>query len=109
MTKGVAKDEMGKVLSAIALMQALMPTIGLTLMRELYNATVDNFPGAFYLAASAMRFVSVIMCSYVWTRRGNFFFDSKGRRINMDENNPKTINSENEEGTIAQTVATISK
>ena len=53
LTKCVVEGEVGKILSLLALMQAFMPTVGITTMRVVYNATVDDFAGAFYLVASS--------------------------------------------------------
>ena len=43
-------------------MQSIMPTVGITKMRVVYNATVDNFVVSFYLMASGVR--------TVWTNGG---------------------------------------
>ena len=82
LTKCVVEGEVGKILSLLALMQAFMPTVGITTMRVVYNATVDDFAGAFYLVASGVRTVCMFIIFFVWTQRRNLMFDRHGTPIN---------------------------
>ena len=54
LSKTVDPGELGKALSGIAIVAAVMPFINAPAFRELYKASLHSFPGAIAVLAGAM-------------------------------------------------------
>ncbi len=71
-TRGIGEDEIGKIFSVIAVGSAVMPTVSGNIFRSLYNATIDAFPGSFWLLAASVSVVCVYMNFGIYTQRREF-------------------------------------
>lgn len=60
-TKLVDKDELGKVNSLFGAAEALMPLVYMPMYAFLYKATINTFPGAFFLVGGALIAPTVII------------------------------------------------
>ena len=58
LSKIVEPDELGKVLTGIAVVAGFVPFIKTPLMRETYKATLDFFPGAIFILSGSMILLS---------------------------------------------------
>ena len=69
MSKSFSLDEVGKVFSILAVVAALGPVAGNPIFRQLYNATIDTFPGAFFLLGSLLMLVAILSNVLIYTQR----------------------------------------
>ena len=69
MSKSFSLDEVGKVFSILAVVAALGPVAGNPIFRQLYNATIDTFPGAFFLLGSLLMLVATLSNVLIYTQR----------------------------------------
>lgn len=65
-TKSVETAELGKVNSLIGAAEALMPLVYSPIYSFLYAATINAFPGAFYLVGGALILPTAIIFLYVY-------------------------------------------
>jgi MFS transporter, PCFT/HCP family, solute carrier family 46, member 3 len=68
-SKCIDKNEVGKVYSFLAVLASLAPVAGNPLFRQLYNATLDTFPGAIFLLYGAILLCSAIGNLYLYFMR----------------------------------------
>ena len=69
LSKCVNSDETGKMFSALAILSALMPLLSNPVFRGLYNKTLDTFPAAEILLATAILFTSTVGNFVVYTQK----------------------------------------
>jgi MFS family permease len=69
MSKSFGLDEVGKVFSILAVVAALAPVAGNPIFRQLYNATIDTFPGAFFLLGASLMLVATLSNALIYTQR----------------------------------------
>jgi PCFT/HCP family folate transporter-like MFS transporter 1/3 len=82
-SKCISIDEVGKVFSILAVVAALAPVAGNPMFRQLYNATLETFPGAIFLLAASLLFVAPA---------GNFFIYIKRHELeNAEDSEEKSI------------------
>jgi MFS transporter, PCFT/HCP family, solute carrier family 46, member 3 len=60
-TKLVKSDELGKVNSLIGIAEGLMPLIYAPMYTQVYRATLDIMPGAFYLLGGLLTLPAVVI------------------------------------------------
>lgn len=63
-SKLVASDELGKVNSLFGVCESLMPLLYAPMYTQVYKATIDTFPGLFYLLGGGLTFPAVII--FLW-------------------------------------------
>ena len=85
LSKCVEKHETGKMFSALAIFAALMPIAGGPAFRQLYNSTLDTFPAAEIVLASAI----LLMTSII-----NFILYTQKWRISREDHDIKSESSE---------------
>ncbi len=96
-TKSVHEDEVGGLFSAIAFLSATMPLVGTAIFRELYDATLDTFAGAFLLLSAGISFILGCSNFFLYTQRNKMLVDRMGRTINrtqeqeLGERAPRTV------------------
>jgi TRAP-type mannitol/chloroaromatic compound transport system permease small subunit len=61
--------EIGKVFSILAVIAALAPVAGNPIFRQLYNATIDTFPGAIFTLGSALLLLATFINVFIYTQR----------------------------------------
>jgi len=83
----IDKNEVGKFYSFLAVLAALAPVAGNPLFRQLYNATLDTFPGAIFLLYGAILFCPAM---------GNLFLYFM--RSEMTNNAESNLNVKEQEG-----------
>ena len=91
LSKSITLDEVGKVFSLLALVAAIGPVIGNPIFRQLYNNTIDTFPGSIYLLAAAMLLMATT---------GNFFIYTQRHQLIDHENEEKEAKKEEQIDTI---------
>ena len=84
-SKCINIDEVGKVFSILAVVAALAPVAGNPLFRQLYNGTLETFPGAIFLLAASLLLVSTAINFFIYTKRHQL--------VNGDELKEKQINT----------------
>ena len=65
----VEKQEMGKMYSALAILSAVMPIAANPAFRQLYNQTLDTFPAAEILLATAILLSTAIINFILYTQK----------------------------------------
>ncbi len=69
LSKAIDKDEIGKAFSALAIVSGLMPIISNPVFRSLYNSTLETFPSAFIILASAVLATSTVLNFVNYTQK----------------------------------------
>jgi hypothetical protein len=69
LSKCVSMHEIGKVFSILAVIAALAPVAGNPIFRQLYNATIDTFPGAIFTLGSALLLLATFINVFIYTQR----------------------------------------
>ena len=69
------RQETGKMFSALAILAALMPIAGNPAFRQLYNHTLDTFPAAEILLASAVALSTAIINFVLYTQKSKLKSD----------------------------------
>jgi hypothetical protein len=59
-SKCIESDEVGKAFSILAVIAALVPVASNPLYRQLYDSTMDSFPGAIFLLTAALYLAAAI-------------------------------------------------
>lgn len=75
LSKSFANDEIGKVFSVLAVLAALAPVAGNPIFRQLYNSTLERFPGAAFLLAGLMMLVAALGNLVIYFNRNNLVED----------------------------------
>lgn len=76
----IEPNETGKMFSALAIFAALMPLMSNPIFRQLYNHTLDTFPAAEILLATAILTTSAILNFVVYIHRGRL----KSNKVELD-------------------------
>jgi PCFT/HCP family folate transporter-like MFS transporter 1/3 len=69
LSKCVSMHEIGKVFSILAVIAALAPVAGNPIFRQLYNATIDTFPGAIFTLGSSLLLLATFINVFIYTQR----------------------------------------
>ena len=69
LSKCIEPDEVGKTFSILAVIAALAPVAGNPLFRQLYDATLDSFPGAIFHLAGAFCLTAALGNLYLYFQR----------------------------------------
>ncbi len=69
LSKCIEPDEVGKAFSILAVIAALAPVAGNPLFRQLYDATLDSFPGAIFHLAGALCLTAAFGNLYLYFQR----------------------------------------
>ncbi len=69
MTKTVDRDEVGKVFSAMALIAAATRTVINTVIKQVYNATLEVFPSAYLIMAACIYLLAFALNSFLFAVR----------------------------------------
>ena len=88
-TKCIDESEVQSVFSAIAFLSGLMPIASNPAFRQLYDRTLDTFPGAFLIMSAAIGLVLAVANFYLYTHRGNMLVDRKGELVKNDDDAEK--------------------
>ena len=68
-SKCVHREEIGKILSAFALIAAIVPMIALPAVQTFYNKTLDIFPAAEVLLTASIVLVATFLNFLIYTQR----------------------------------------
>merc|ERR1719219_3249136 len=79
MTKLVGPLEIGKLLAAIGVIQALMPFASSPIFSLLYRSTVNDFPQAFLFVVIAVFFIITILVMAIR------YFENKAEKLRQSE------------------------
>ena len=69
-TKTVAKDEVATIFSVMLLLGELLPYATNTLVKKVYNSTLDSFPAAFFLVCAVFNAVAAAINLALFSVRG---------------------------------------
>jgi hypothetical protein len=69
MSRCVAEEEVGGAFSAMSLMGAVVPLVANPAFRQLYDRTLEAFPGAYFLLAASATVVTVAINVFIFSRR----------------------------------------
>jgi len=99
MSKSIEKDEVGKVFSLLAIMASLAPVAGNPIFRQLYNKTLNDFPGAIFLLYGAILMVSAAINLYLYFKKQEFRTEPEEEEVLKEEAKEKMEESVNTEST----------
>ncbi len=68
-SKCIDPDEIGKVFSLLAVVAALTPVAGNPMFRQLYDATLQDFPGAIFILAGSLCLVAAFGNLFLFAKR----------------------------------------
>jgi len=91
LSKCISLDEVGKAFSILAVVAALGPVAGNPVFRQLYNATIDTFPGSIFLLAASITLVAMAGNFFIYTKRDKLL-DIEEEPDNSDKKDIPTIN-----------------
>jgi hypothetical protein len=97
MSKSIEKDEVGKVFSLLAIMASLAPVAGNPIFRQLYNKTLNYFPGAIFLLYGAILMVSAAINLYLYFKKQEFRTEPEEEEVLKEEAKEKMEESVNTE------------
>ncbi|KAG5673159.1 hypothetical protein PVAND_003227 [Polypedilum vanderplanki] len=83
-SKLVNSDELGKVNSLFGVGEALMPLVYAPMYTQVYRATIDFLPGAFFLLGGILTFPAVII--FLWMYKVHKEDDRRKELLNRPEN-----------------------
>lgn len=66
LSKCVEKDEYGKIFTLSSVAISIASLVSTTFLQKLYECTVQTFPGAMYVALSAMESITVLLLSILF-------------------------------------------
>ena len=66
LSKCVEKDEYGKIFTLSSVAISIASLVSTTFLQKLYELTVQTFPGAMYVALSAMESITVLLLSILF-------------------------------------------
>ena len=76
LSKCCEPDEVGKMFSILSILISITFMVSNPIVRQLYNSTIDQFPGAFLLLIAALLLVSGYGNFFVYTKQSKLFTDS---------------------------------
>ena len=87
LSKCVGKFETGKIFSALAIVSAVVPFAGNPAFRKLYSNTIDTFPSAEILLASAVALLTAVLNFILYTQKHRMLKneDSEDKEMNLKE------------------------
>ncbi|XP_070490268.1 lysosomal proton-coupled steroid conjugate and bile acid symporter SLC46A3-like [Chironomus tepperi] len=83
-SKLVQSDELGKVNSLFGVGEALTPLLYAPMYTQVYRATIDVLPGAFFLLGGALTFPAVLI--FLWMYKKHKEDDRRRQLLNRPEN-----------------------
>jgi glycerol-3-phosphate acyltransferase PlsY len=69
LSKSVKHDEVGKVFSMLAVVSAIAPMIGGPVFRQIYNFTLNTYPGTMFFIFAGFMLVAVAANVFVFLHR----------------------------------------
>ena len=93
----VHSNEIGKMYSSVAFVAALVPLAGHPAYKQLFNATIRDFPGAYFLLTSGVLLVALACNTYIFTKRDNLITheeDARNNRAKEDDQNQQNNSQE---------------
>ncbi|XP_046384261.1 proton-coupled folate transporter-like isoform X2 [Ischnura elegans] len=70
MSKSVPQNELGKIFTLTASLEALVPLAAQPLYTYLFNNTLQSFPGAFFILSALMFFIDTILSGIIYVVQG---------------------------------------
>ena len=89
LSRCVEEQDYGKVFSALAMLFQFIPLLSNPAFRQLYNATLESFPGAEIVMGACAFYLTVLINSYLYSQRDRIYNtrDSKNlKEGQVDEN-----------------------
>ena len=98
-SKCVDSNEVGKVFSMIAIIASIAPIGGNPFFRQLYNKTIDTFPGAIFLLYAGLLFLAALGNLYLYFMRDEMVHQQevKPNEQEMEEKINESIQTESTE------------
>lgn len=83
LSKCVEKDEYGKIFTLSSVAISIASLASTTFLQKLYEFTVQTFPGAMYVALSAMESITVLLLSilFIFIIRHERKFGAMGKDV----------------------------
>ncbi len=91
-------SDLGKIFSLLACLESVMPVLSIPVLTVVYEATLNNFPGAVYIAMAGIFFAVGTVLSYV-----HYLLSRPGVRygnLSEEEDNENIADEDNEEDAI---------
>ncbi|XP_034253382.1 uncharacterized protein LOC117652524 isoform X2 [Thrips palmi] len=85
-TKLVDTEELGKVMSSLAVVEAIIPLVFVTLYSKLYSATADSHPGAYLYISCGVYTLGMLLYCAIWWLQWTEARQAKRRKENDDMN-----------------------
>ena len=85
----VEDQDIGKVFSALAMIFQFVPLLSNPAFRQLYNKTLESFPGAEIVMSACVFYMTALINSYLYTQRDRIYNDRDFKNIKeeqIDEN-----------------------
>ena len=83
----VEEQDVGKVFSALSLIFQFIPLLSNPAFRQLYNATLESFPGAEIVMSACAFYITGLISLYLYTQRDRIYNNSKDLK-NLKEGQP---------------------
>ena len=106
LSKCVAKEEIGKMYSALGIIAAIIPMISNGVVRTIYNLTLDNFPAAEIIVTAGVLLLAACLNFLIYTQKWRIAAFISEEELKEDENNnelkPENIDEVLKENTIIE-------
>ena len=89
LSKSISMDEVGKVFSILAVTAALAPVAGNPIFRQLYNETMDSFPGAIFLLAAGFVWLTAGANLFLYTQRDKLELEPSSEDVRNQDKSEK--------------------
>ena len=66
LSKVIPSDELGRIFSMVACLEAAVPLFAFPVMTETYNHSIDIFPGSIFLINALLYFLVIVNLSVVY-------------------------------------------
>ena len=94
LSKSISMDEVGKVFSILAVTAALAPVAGNPIFRQLYNETMDSFPGAIFLLAAGFIWLTAGANLFLYTQRDKLELEPSSEDVRNQDKSEKIKDTE---------------
>ena len=89
LSRCVEEQDYGKVFSALAMIFQFIPLLANPAFRQLYNKTLESFPGAEIVMSACAFYMTALINSYLYAQRDRIYNDRDLKNIKeeqIDEN-----------------------
>ena len=89
LSRCVEEQDYGKVFSALAMIFQFIPLLANPAFRQLYNRTLESFPGAEIVMSACAFYIAGLLSSYVYTQRDRIYNSRDSKNLKegqLDDN-----------------------